>query len=439
MVGNPLIQLLLVGAALFGVLVMIAQKVPGGWWFVAILGTAAVLAAVVVYLLRFETGTAARIYALPGGRQFVDLVCKLAKEQPPLGTGGSRASSGANAKAGANGRKGNKEEEPDPAEGFELKTPGDFASAAEDLLYAVRGHEAGIRQVVSHVEQSLLLRLRTQKAEVLPPLGVFLLIGPPGVGKRFFATQFAAKLLTRQGILILDGAEFKEPAAGLASLFGTAQQAGKLIAAVRGNPQHAIIIERADEMSPRVLDEFRQVFGTGQCADEAGRPVHFRDTIFLLLTTRSCTAMESVAEKELSGEGRRAVIREALTSETNFDPAFIAHISEFAYFAKPDAWTKAEVVVSLMQRECQKYDVCLDYVEPEVIADEVGRISDGLGFDPVKPRVRQLLRGELADAARHQRRRVTVTAAMQAQVQPPNAGELNRMPDRELDREPERR
>jgi len=120
------------------------------------------------------------------------------------------------------------------------------------------------------------------------PYGVFLFLGPTGVGKTYFAKVLAETIFSgSEDIIRLDMSEFKEKHE-VAKLLGAPpgyvgyEKDGILTLAIRKNPYTVILLDEIEKAHPEVFDIFLQVFDEGYLKDSKGRTLVFYDTVIIM-------------------------------------------------------------------------------------------------------------------------------------------------------------
>src|SRR5262249_40923978 len=138
------------------------------------------------------------------------------------------------------------------------------------------------------------------------PLGVFLFLGPTGVGKTQCAKAIAAYLFgDAERLLRFDMNDFLSPgsAARLAGTFD--QPEGLLTAAVRRQPFAVLLLDEIEKAHPEVFDLLLQVLGEGRLSDALGRTVDFSNVLIVL--TSNLGVREASASVGLrAGDGHNA-------------------------------------------------------------------------------------------------------------------------------------
>jgi type VI secretion system protein VasG len=213
-------------------------------------------------------------------------------------------------------------------------------------VLALREHLA--KRVIGqdHAMEIISQRVQTSRASLddpNKPVGVFMLVGPSGVGKTETALALSDLLYGGEHNLItINMSEFQEPHT-VSTLKGSPPgyvgygEGGVLTEAVRRRPYSVVLLDEVEKAHPDVLELFFQVFDKGAMEDGEGRKIDFRNTI-ILLTTNACTdqLMKLVADPE-TAPGPRALV-ETLKPELNriFKPAFLGRMVIIPYYPVRD-------------------------------------------------------------------------------------------------------
>ncbi len=187
-----------------------------------------------------------------------------------------------------------------------------------------------------HALEMIAQRVQTSRAALddpNKPIGVFMLVGPSGVGKTETALALSDLLYGGEHNLItINMSEFQEPHT-VSTLKGSPPgyvgygEGGVLTEAVRRRPYSVVLLDEVEKAHPDVLELFYQVFDKGKMEDGEGREIDFKNTI-IILTSNACTdqMMKLCADKETmpSPEG----IIKAMRPELNkiFKPAFLGRM-----------------------------------------------------------------------------------------------------------------
>lgn len=334
---------------------------------------AAGLSAAALYLLRYEPRRAAQFYARPGSHLLLHWLCKLTRQQPPLDPGVAASS-----------------------HLVQLRTEADFKWYTERLKQEVFGHDQVLDEIVSHLKTNCLLRQNSAAGSELPPLGVFLLAGTRGIGKRWLASCVGQRLFKSGGLTTLDMREYADGDSAVPRWLGTPGRDGDFVSPVRTQPCHTLILENIEGASPKVHELLQQLLLHGHCPDGAsGGPISLRNCLLFMTTTAVPAALQTGELPE----------RERLTAALGLQtgcPASLFDLTGGCFLLRPlTEVAKAQVLLELMRQECLRYGLRLDYVEPELVVREVRQFSVAGGFEHAKIRLLRWLHEPIHLAYRH--------------------------------------
>jgi type VI secretion system protein VasG len=281
----------------------------------------------------------------------------------------------------------------------------------------------------NHALEAIAQRISTNRAgmdDPVKPVGVFMLVGPSGVGKTETALALADFLYGGERNLIsINMSEFQE-AHTVSSLKGAPPgyvgygEGGVLTEAVRRRPYSVVLLDECEKAHPDVLELFYQVFDKGNMEDGEGREIDFKNTI-IILTSNACTdlLMKLTADPETtpSAEG----LAKALKPELNkiFKPAFMGRLVTVPYFPLRDEAMKQIVTLKLAKiqrriRENHKIELTYD---PAVVAEVAKRCTevesgarnvDNILTNTMLPDVSRYLLGRMAERQKPAAIHVTV-------------------------------
>jgi type VI secretion system protein VasG len=219
------------------------------------------------------------------------------------------------------------------------------------------------RRVVGqqHALAAISERIRASKARLedpSKPIGVFLLVGPSGVGKTETALALSDLLYGgERNLITINMSEFQEPHT-VSTLKGSPPgyvgygEGGVLTEAVRRHPYSVVLLDEVEKAHPRVLELFFQVFDKGRMEDGEGREVDFRNTIIILTSNAATdTIMKLTADPETAPAPDALV--QALKPELNriFKPAFLGRTVIIPYYPVRDAILAKIVLLKLTRIE----------------------------------------------------------------------------------------
>jgi type VI secretion system protein VasG len=200
----------------------------------------------------------------------------------------------------------------------------------------------------SHALDAIAQRVRTARANLESPdkpKGVFMFVGPSGVGKTETALALADALYGGERKLIsINMSEYQE-AHSVSGLKGSPPgyvgygEGGVLTEAVRNSPYSVVLLDEVEKAHPDVLEMFYQIFDKGVMDDAEGREISFRNTLIILTSNiASATIMQACLNKtpdEMPDVASLTVaIRPALYQ--TFKPAFLARMKVIPYYPISD-------------------------------------------------------------------------------------------------------
>lgn len=207
------------------------------------------------------------------------------------------------------------------------------ASFATDLRARIRGQE----QAVHALDRSMRATAAgLNKPDA--PVGVFLLVGPSGVGKTETALVLADLLYGGERfITTINMSEFQEKHT-VSRLIGAPPgyvgygEGGMLTEAVRQKPYSIVLLDEVEKADPDVLNLFYQIFDKGMVNDGEGREIDFRNTLILMTSN---LGSERISELCKNGERPTAEVLEETIRPVlskHFKPALLARMRVVPYY-----------------------------------------------------------------------------------------------------------
>ncbi len=198
----------------------------------------------------------------------------------------------------------------------------------------------------AHALEGISRRVRTSKAGIEDPnkpKGVFMLVGPSGVGKTETALALSDLLYGgERNIITINMSEFQE-AHTVSTLKGSPPgyvgygEGGVLTEAVRRRPYSVVLLDEVEKAHPDVLELFFQVFDKGVMDDGEGRQIDFKNTIIILTTNAGTeTIMKLTADPDTMPFAD--AMAKALKPELDavFKPAFLGRMVIIPYYPVRD-------------------------------------------------------------------------------------------------------
>ena len=170
------------------------------------------------------------------------------------------------------------------------------------------------------------------------PIGVFLFVGPSGVGKTEMGLSVADLLFGGERFIVtVNMSEFQEKHS-VSRLIGSPPgyvgygEGGMLTEAVRQRPYSVVLLDEVEKADPEVMNLFYQVFDKGTLADGEGRVIDFKNTILILtsnlasdIITQMCASGER-PERDMLTEAIRPVL------SNHFKPALLARMEIVPFY-----------------------------------------------------------------------------------------------------------
>ncbi len=198
----------------------------------------------------------------------------------------------------------------------------------------------------SHAVEAVAQRVRTARANLddpNKPKGVFLFVGPSGVGKTETALALADLLYGgERKLLTINMSEYQE-AHSVSGLKGSPPgyvgygQGGVLTEAVRRNPYSVVLLDEIEKAHPDVTELFFQVFDKGVMDDAEGREIDFRNTIIIATSNAGSAAIMQAClnqERPPAPDVLELALRSQLVK--HFKPAFLGRLKVVPYYPIPD-------------------------------------------------------------------------------------------------------
>ena len=213
-------------------------------------------------------------------------------------------------------------------------------SLEEKLERRVMGQDYALHQLVQGIKTS-----KVRLEDPNKPQGVFMLVGPSGVGKTETALALANELYGGESHLItINMSEYQE-AHTVSSLKGAPPgyvgygQGGVLTEAVRRNPYSVVLLDEIEKAHSDVQELFYQVFDKGTLEDGEGRVIDFKNTTILLTSNTGSTAiMQSCVNQPFEEWPTAELLTEQIKPSLykQFKPAFLGRMRIVPYFPLHD-------------------------------------------------------------------------------------------------------
>jgi len=272
-------------------------------------------------------------------------------------------------------------------------------------------------------------RIRTARASLddpSKPVGVFLLVGPSGVGKTETALALSDLLYGgERNLITINMSEFQE-AYTVSTLKGSPPgyvgygEGGVLTEAVRRRPYSVVLLDEVEKAHPDVLELFFQVFDKGQMEDGEGRQIDFKNTIIILTSNAATETFMKLTADPDTAPGPEGIVR-SLKPELNkiFKPAFLGRLVIIPYYPLPDAAMRKIIELKLgkiQRRLAETHRVSLTY--DDKVLEEVARRCtevesgarnvDNILTNTLLPEISRQLLSRIAEGQKAEGVRVTI-------------------------------
>ncbi|MGV3278196.1 ATP-dependent Clp protease ATP-binding subunit [Rickettsiales bacterium LUAb2] len=253
-----------------------------------------------------------------------------------------------------------------------------------------------------HATEAVANAVRRAKSGILKgdkPVGVFLFLGPTGVGKTELAKSMANVLFNDpSAIMRIDMSEYMEKHS-VSKLIGAPpgyigyEEGGVLTEKIRRNPWQIVLFDEVEKAHPDVFNLMLQIFDEGRLSDRSGRLVDFTNTIIIMTSNLGAEYLLQNQDKEINKEISNKIINNL---NSFFKPEFINRIDDIIIFNKLLQKDMIEIVniqLTSFGNFMKQRNITLSY------SQEVKEYLANKGFDPnygARP-LKRLIQKEIQD------------------------------------------
>ncbi len=219
----------------------------------------------------------------------------------------------------------------------------------DDLKASVVAQDAAIDKVVRAIQRN-----RVGLKDPNHPIGVFMFLGPTGVGKTYLAKKLAEFMFGSADSLIrVDMSEYTE-SFNVSRLVGAPpgyvgyEEGGQLTEKVRRRPYSIVLLDEIEKAHSNVFNLLLQVLDEGRLTDGNGRFVDFRNTVIIMTSNAGTRQLKefargvgfnaasntNISANEKDKEYARGIIQKALSKQ--FAPEFLNRLDDIITFDQLD-------------------------------------------------------------------------------------------------------
>ena len=250
-----------------------------------------------------------------------------------------------------------------------------------NLEKTLRRRIVGQDEAISSIARALR-RSRAGLGDPTRPLGVFMLLGPSGVGKTELCKALSEALFGSEEALIrIDMSEYSEEATA-SRLIGSPPgyvghgEGGQLTDAVLKRPYSVVLFDEIEKAHPKIFSLLLQLLDDGQLTDSVGRKVNFKNTIVVMTSNAGVSfdmekrlGFASGAEAHDPGKAILAQVKQT------FRPEFLGRIDELIVMhslTKEDGACIAALMLGRIAQQLGRQGIMLEYDDgvPALLAEE---------------------------------------------------------------------
>ena len=292
-------------------------------------------------------------------------------------------------------------------EGIRLK------GMAQELKNAVIAQDAAIDKMVKAIQRN-----RVGLKDPNHPIGVFMFLGPTGVGKTYLAKKLAEFMFGSSDALIrIDMSEYTE-SFNTSRLIGAPpgyvgyEEGGQLTERVRRHPYSIVLLDEIEKAHANVFNLLLQVLDEGRLTDGNGRFVDFRNTVIIMTSnagTRqlkdfgrgvgfSASGQTGLALNEQDKQHARDIVQKALSKQ--FSPEFLNRLDEIITFDQLDI----EAIKRIIDVELKSLYARIEQIGYRInLSDEAKAFVASKGYDvqfgarPLKRAIQNYIEDGISD------------------------------------------
>lgn len=210
----------------------------------------------------------------------------------------------------------------------------------EDLKHCVVAQDNAVETVARCIQRN-----RLGLKDPNRPIGVFMFLGPTGVGKTYLAQSLATLMFGSKDALIrIDMSEYSE-SFNVSRLVGAPpgyvgyDEGGQLTERVRRHPYSIVLLDEIEKAHSSIFNTLLQVLDEGRMTDGNGRLIDFRNTVIIMTSNAGTRQLKEFgrgvgfatnADGTIDSKNARSIIQKSLSRQ--FAPEFLNRIDEIVTF-----------------------------------------------------------------------------------------------------------
>jgi len=278
----------------------------------------------------------------------------------------------------------------------------------DELHRRVIGQEEAIKVVSKAVRRG-----RAGLKDPKRPTGVFMFVGPTGVGKTELARSLAEFLFDdEQALIRLDMSEYSEHF-NVSRMLGSPpgyvgyDEGGQLTEAVRRRPYSVVLFDEIEKAHPEIFNTLLQIFDDGRLTDAQGRIVDFKNTVIIMTSNVGTGDIQKgiglrktgiEGDEESADKAMRGKVMEAYNRL--FRPEFRNRLDEvivFHHLSHDQILQIVDLIAVRVQKELTRREIKLEFLPAakELLAKE--GYDRAFGARPLRRAVQRLIEDPLAE------------------------------------------
>ncbi len=244
----------------------------------------------------------------------------------------------------------------------------ELSARLRELEPHLRHRVVGQAEAVEKLSKSIR-RSRAGLNDENRPIGVFMFVGPTGVGKTLLAKELSKWMFDHKaGLIRLDMSEYSQQH-NVARLIGSPPgyvgygEGGQLTEAVRRQPYSVILLDEIEKAHPEVFNSMLQIFDEGHLTDGAGRRVDFKNTIIIMTSNigahRAAQRPKQVGYASPSKELNTSLSPQSdyrAAIERSFSPEFLNRVDDIILFRTLSIEDIEQIIDLEMQATLQRLE-----------------------------------------------------------------------------------